>query len=258
MKTAERQVACTLRELPSMRLLHGLLAFSVACSGGGDGTGSDGGGSHADGNPEAAVVFPPIVHTGFDGSHEFRVPVSTDLSNQVEGEVSWATDDSAVATVESVATPDGYPPSRGVWAMITTTGAGQTTVTASASRYSVSGQILVAAYTAEQVTAGDTRYHTDGADDRRACSSCHEAAGGVDHTPTEMAFHEDAALLTVITEGHYPDQCLTDEGDPCTCDSSGCTRVPGYVLSVDHTWNLTESEAAGIVPYLRSLPPRGF
>jgi hypothetical protein len=257
MKTAEPQVACTLREQLSMRLLLGLLASAVACSGGGDGDG-DGDGSHADGNPAAAVVFPPTVHSGSDGVHEFRVPVSTDLSNQVEGAVSWATGDSSVATAESVATPDGVPPSRGVWAMITTTGDGQTSVTATIGRYSVSGEVLVAAYTSEQVAAGDTRYHTDGTDDRQACASCHQAEGGVDHTPTEMAFHDDAALLTVITQGHYPDQCLTDEGDPCTCDTAGCTLVPGYVLSIDHTWNLTETEAAGIVPYLRSLPPRGF
>lgn len=258
MKTAERRVACTLREPGSMRFWPGLLTLALACSGGGDGAGPDGGGSHADGNPAAAVVFPPVVHTGFDGAHSFRVPVSTDLSNQVEGEVSWSTDDGSVATVDPVATPDGYPPSRGVWAMITTTGAGQTSVTATVGRYTVSGEVLVASYTSEQIAAGDTRYHTEGTDDRQACAFCHEADGGVDHTPTEMAFHDDAALLTVITDGHYPDQCLTDTGDPCTCGADGCTLVPGYVLSIDHTWNLTESEAAGIVPYLRSLPPRGF
>jgi hypothetical protein len=240
-----------------MRVLHCFLTLACACSGGGDGGDPDGG-SHPDGNPAAAVVFPPVAHTGYDGVHEFRVPVSTDLSNQADGELSWSSDDPAVVTIESVATPPDYPATRGVWAMITTAGAGQAAVTATVSRYSVSAEVVVAAYTSEQVMAGDTRYHTDEGDDRRSCSSCHQATGGADHTPTEMAFHEDAALLTVITEGHYPDQCLTDDGEPCSCGSGGCEQVPGYVLSIDHTWNLTETEAAGIVPYLRSLPPRGF
>lgn len=252
-------MASALREPVGMRLLYGLLALAVACSSGGgdDGDGGDGGdGSHADGNPDLATVFPPVVHTGYDGAHQFQVPVSTDLVNQVDGEVSWSSGDSSIATVESVATPAGYPATRGVWAMITAAGAGQTTVSATIGSHTVSAEVEVAAYTSEQVMAGDTRYHTDGAE--QSCASCHQAADGVDHTPTEMAFHDDAALLVVITQGHYPDQCLSDEGDPCTCDSEGCSLVPGYVLSVDHTWTLTESEADGIVPYLRSLPPRGF
>ena len=245
-----------------MRLLVALCtALAVACTSGGDGgdggDDSDGPG-RPDGNPGAAVVFPPVVHTGHDGAHEFRVPVSTDLSNQVEGEASWESDDPAVATIEPIATPDGYPATRGVWAMLTAAGSGTTSISATIGAYSVSAEVLVAAYTSEQVSAGETRYHTDGADDRRACASCHEAAGGADHTPTEMAFHDDASLLVVITEGHYPDECRTDEGEPCSCGSGGCEVVPGYVLSVDHTWDLSESEAAGIVPYLRSLPPRGF
>lgn len=241
-----------------MRLLHGLLTLAVGCTTGGGGGGDPDGGGRPDGNPEAAVVFPPVVHSGFDGSHQFQVPVSTDLSNQVEGEVAWASADPAVAGIEQVDTPPGYPPTRGVWAMITTTGSGQTTVSATIGAYSVSADVLVASYTSEQVTVGDTRYHTDGGEDRDACASCHQAAGGADHSPTEMAFHDDAALLVVITQGHYPDQCLTDEGEDCTCDTAGCTLVPGYVLDLDHTWNLTEDEAGGIVPYLRSLAPRGF
>ena len=241
-----------------MRLLHGLLPLLVACTTGGDGGGDPDGGGRPDGNPEAAVVFPAVVHTGHDGAHPFRVPVSTDLSNQVEGEDTWTTGDPSIATVEPVATPAGHPAARGVWAMLTAAGAGETTVSATIAGYTVTAEVLVAAYSSDQVAAGDARYHTEGADDRRACASCHEAEGGADHTPTEMAYHDDAALLVVVTEGHYPDQCLTDEGEPCSCGSGGCELVPGYVLSVDHSWNLTESEAAGIVPYLRSLAPRGF
>jgi mono/diheme cytochrome c family protein len=243
-----------------MRFVYGLLTLAMACtSGGGDGGGDPDGGGRPDGNPAAATIFPPVIHTGHDGgAHSFRVPVSTDLSNQVEGEATWSSDDPSIASIASVDTPAGYPATRGVWAMLTAAGSGQTSVSATIGGHSVSAEVLVATYSAEQVSAGDTRYHTEGTEDRQACASCHQADDGVDHTPTEMAFHDDAALLVVITQGHYPDQCLTDEGDPCTCGGEGCTLVPGYQLSVDHTWNLTEGEAAGIVPYLRSLPPRGF
>jgi hypothetical protein len=244
-----------------MRFVHVLvlLPFVAGCeTGGGGGGGRADAAPAADGNPEAATVFPPLVHTGYDGVNEFKVPVSTDLSNHVEGDVDWSSDNAAVVEIASVATPDGYPAARGVWAMITTTGAGSTTVSAQIGQYTVSSPVMVATYTADQVQAGATRYTTEGGDDRQACASCHQQAGGADHTPTEMAFHEDAALLLVITAGHYPDQCLTDSGEECTCDTSGCERVPGYVLEVEHTWNLTEDEASGIVPYLRSLPPRDF
>lgn len=245
-----------------MRFVHGLLTLAAACTtGGGDGGGGGGpdGGGQLGGHPEDAVVFPQVVHTGHDGgAHQFQVPVSTDLSNQIAGEVTWASDDPGIATIVAVDTPDGVPATRGVWAMITTASSGQTSVSATIGAYSPSAEVLVAAYTSEQVTAGEARYTTDGADDRQACASCHQEAGGADHTPTEMAFHDDAALLVVVTEGHYPDQCLTDEGEPCSCGTDGCSLVPGYVLSVDHSWNLSETEAAGIVPYLRSLPARGF
>jgi hypothetical protein len=45
-------------------------------------------------------------------------------------------------------------------------------------------------------------------------------------------------MLQIISDGTYP------EG--------------GEVNGGNHHWNLTTAEAAGIVPYLRSLQPRGF
>lgn len=243
-----------------MRLVHGLLTLVIAgaCTAGGDSGGDPDGGSPPDGNPEAATLFPPAVHSGHDGVHEFRVPVSTDLTNHIDGAVDWSIGDGAIASIEGVEPPSGHPSSRGSWAMITATGSGETSVSGTIGAYTVSSPLLVADYTSEQVQAGETRYHTAGSDDRAACASCHQQAGGADHTPTEMAFHDDAALLSVVTAGRYPDRCLTDEGEECTCDTADCSLVPGYVLSVDHTWNLTEQEADGIVPYLRSLPPSGF
>ena len=208
-------------------------------------------------NPEEAVLWPPVAHAGYDGERDFLVPIYTDLSHHVFGEPSWTSGDESVATVEAVDPPEQYP-RRGVWAMVTPQGPGQTTVSATIGAYTVTSTVIVASYSADQVAAGEARYTTSGTGDRASCASCHQQPDGADHSPTEMAFHEDEALFLVITEGRYPDLCITDEGDECTCDTEGCTREPGYMLDLTHSWNLTEDEAAGIVPYLRSLPPRGF
>jgi mono/diheme cytochrome c family protein len=243
-----------------MGLYHGALAFLLvtACGGGAESpprTFIDAGPELM--NPEQARLWPPLVHAGHDGSRGFQVPVYTDLSHHVFGDPTWTSGDESVLTVEAVDPPPQYP-RRGVWAMITPRAPGQTTVSATIGVYTVSSPVIVAAYSPAQVAAGQERYTTSGAGDRAACASCHQEPGGADHSPTEMAFHDDEAILLVITAGRYPDLCITDDGDPCTCDSAGCTREPGYMLELTHEWNLTEDEADGIVPYLRSLPPRGF
>ncbi len=209
-------------------------------------------------HPESAVLYPPVVHAGFDGDHTFRVPVSTDLAFHTDGEPSWSSGDGSILDVEGIDTPDGPLGARGIWAMITTTGSGTTTVSCTIGEYTVTATVIVADYDSSQVDIGDTRYHTDEGGDRTSCSSCHEDGGGADHTPTEMAIHDDDALLMVATEGRYPDICETDDGDACTCDTEGCEREPGYELALTHEWDFTESEADGIIPYLRSLPPSGF
>lgn len=213
-------------------------------------------GPHLD-DPESARLWPPVVHTGYDGSSDFRVAVYTDLSHHVAGSPSWTSGDESIVTIAPASEPQQYP-RRGVWAMLTTQAAGETTVSATIGGYTVTSDVIVSSYTAAQVAAGDDRYNTTGTGDRQSCASCHQEEGGVDHSPTEMAYHPDDALLLVITEGRYPDLCVTDDGASCTCDTEGCTREPGYALNVSHTWNLTEAEAGGIVPYLRSLAPRGF
>jgi hypothetical protein len=245
------------------RLALGVLLLSAAC--GGDDDGGSGGdvdaspGADADLHPELSQVFPRVAHGGYDGSNDFFVPISTDLPNRVEGTVTWESDDESIVTVEAVDPPPDAPSARGTWAMLTTHGAGTTTVTATLDEYTVTAEIIIAAYTPEQVDTGDTRYHDEaGTGDRVACASCHEAPGGADHSPTQMAFHDDDAILLAATDGHYPDLCVTDAGDECTCDTEGCDTEPGYVLGLEHTWEFTVDEAAGIVPYLRSLPPRGF
>src|SRR5690349_23327642 len=137
--------------VPSRLRLGVLLFATVAACGGGD---DDGGGGDAgvptpdaDLNPELSQVFPRVAYGGFDGGeHTFLVPVSTDLSNRAPGEVTWSSDDEDIVTIEAVDAPEDAAIARGTWAMITTTGSGQATVSATNGEYTVTAEIVVAAY----------------------------------------------------------------------------------------------------------------
>jgi hypothetical protein len=97
------------------------------------------------------------------------------------------------------------------------------------------------AYDPADVAVGDARYNDPANPNdttRIACQECHGGAEGVDHTPLATSWRDDAEMLQIISDGTYP------EG--------------GEVNGGNHHWNLTTAEAAGIVPYLRSLQPRGF
>jgi mono/diheme cytochrome c family protein len=211
---------------------------------GGDGDGGpgggDGGGEPADAAPIEHTLMPAVAHSGFDGVSSYKVPVYTTLED-----AAWDIGDQAVATIESVELPPDLEPVLGTfgksWAMITTASAGTTTFYASADGVDLEASLVVLAYDDAVVAVGDQRYNTPenpNDTDRIACQDCHGAEGGVDHTPLAMAYRDDAELLQIISESEYP------EG--------------GMVLDGEHAWNLTEAEADGIVPYLRSLQPRGF
>jgi hypothetical protein len=231
-------------------------ALAVGCGIGSVDGGPDAGGPDL-GDPANARMRPEVAHTGHDGVSTFLIPISTDLTHFASGQLEWSSADESIAEVEPVEEPAQYP-GRGGWAMVETRQPGETSISAAIGEHDVSGRIVVADYTSAQVAAGRARYRDAGVGDRVPCASCHEAAGGADHTPSEMAYHDDAALLLVITDGHYPDLCTTEAGDDCECGSDGCVTEPGYVLEVDHRWNLTAQEADGIVAFLRTLAPSGF
>jgi len=207
---------------------------------GGGGGGNNGGSGGAGGPvepPDMATdyLFPDVAHTGFDGTHVFKVPLSTNLTN-----VTWKIDDPAIASITPVATPALYAEYGETWAMVTAKKAGTTKVTATGGGKTVSSMLVVQAYTAANLAAGDKRYNTPDnptAAQRNACAGCHKLANGADHSPVVLAAYDDDDVLPAITTGVYQD---------------------GYQLMVTHTWNLTDAEKQGIMPYLRSLPPRGF
>ncbi len=224
------------------------LALAGACGSDSDGSpGGDGDGGPGDGDAAAAdampiehALMPAVAHTGFDGVNTYKVPVYTTLED-----ATWDIADEGVATIESVELPPDLEPVLGTfgksWAMMTTASAGTTTFYASAEGIDLEAMLVVLAYDSSVVAAGDARYNApENANDtdRIACQDCHGAEDGVDHTPLAVSYRDDTELLQIIADSEYPDG--------------------GMVLDGDHAWNLTEAEADGIVPYLRSLQPRGF
>ncbi len=228
-----------------------LLGVLAAACGGDDGSGTPGdgdGGAATDGGgdidyPDAAVVhviMPMVAHSGFDGTNTYQVPVYTTIEDATFAIVDGAVGDIAPAT-PSPELEDALGSFAKSWAMITTTGPGTTMLSASAGDDQAEASLIVAAYDAADVAVGSQRYN-DPANpndvDRIACMTCHGGPEGVDHTPLALSYYEDAGILEIATEGTYP------EG--------------GEVNGGNHTWNFTAAEADGIVPYLRSLEPRGF
>ena len=230
-----------------------LLLVVLACSpdsapeagggadGGAQGTGDGGGGDPDDGDaaPEHNLM-PRVAHTGFDGTNSYQVPVYTTLED-----ATFAIEDDAVASIEPVELSPELEDVLGTfgksWAMITTRAAGTATFSATAGDVHLEATLEVLAYDAADVAVGRGRYNDPASPndtDRIACKDCHGGPDGVDHTALATSYLDDAEMLAIITEASYPDG--------------------GQVNGGNHTWQLTAAEAAGIVPYLRSLEPRGF
>ena len=204
------------------------------------GVAADGSPEDGDAEPEAHALMPEVAYSGFDGERTYQVPVYTTMEDAV-----FAVEDGAVAEVEPLVLPEELEEVLGSfgksWAMITTLQPGTTAFTASAGAIELEATLVVAEYDPAVVAAGEERYNAPAnanETDRIACQSCHGAPDGADHTPLAMAYFQDAEILQMVVEGQYP------EG--------------GEVNGGNHRWNLTEAEQAGIVPYLRSLQPRGL
>jgi mono/diheme cytochrome c family protein len=211
-------------------LLAGL--FAAACGGGGGGGDDGDDGPLAPPGGDEPYVFPPEAHSGFDGTATFKVPLATNLKDP-----TWEVENPALAAVTAVPAPPMFAEFGESWAMVTTKGAGTTKIVARAGDQRAETTLTIATYEAAKVTAGASRY-TMGAAGAPACAGCHGLANGVDHSPLQLAYYADEDILAAITTGKYPD---------------------GYELrGVQHAFMLAEGERAGIVPYLRSLPPRGF
>lgn len=197
------------------------------------------GGAPPNGSPDASVpsfpelhVMPTTTHSGFDGAHAFRVPVAV---YGATGATLVASDPSIVDIVPTKLVDPANDD--GEYFMVTTKKAGTVTLMAKAGSSTASASLAIAAYTVDQYAVGQGRY-TNAAASGPACVSCHAEAGGIDHSPSRLASVKDTDVVTVITTG------ILVEGSPIT--------------QVKHKWAVTDTEAAGLVAYLRALEPRGF
>lgn len=176
-------------------------------------------------------IMPGATHSGFDGTHTFRVPVAVYGSP----DATLGASDPSVASIAPATLVDTTQDT-GKYFFVTTKKAGTVTLTASAHGRSVTATLDVATYTAAEYAAGEQRY-MNGAASGPACVQCH-GASGIDHSPSQMASATDGDVVSVITTG------ILVEGNPIT--------------SVRHKWAVTDAEAKGLVVYLRALAPRGF
>jgi len=203
--------------------LLALLTTGVACGGGGDGAGSNGGGDKLE-------IGPTTIYTGFDGTNTYKAPIiamTSAASAWTGGKVTWTFGDPSLVAAA--------PNDTGTQVMLTTKKAGMTTVTASADGQTATAQLVITAYTTAQHTAGMDRYTKSQGSDP-PCSSCH--ATGPDHTPTQIVVDTDDQVMGSFVNGVDP------EGK----------AIP----AAKHTWTVTEPQKLGLISYLRSLEPKGY
>jgi hypothetical protein len=230
-------------------LVGGLAAAALGCSGSPTAPSSQqeegktpadsdnpGNGSTTDAGPAVEMpklsILPTETHSGFDGTHTFRVPVAVYGSKDA---TLTASDPSAV-DIQPIKLVDASQDD-GVYFLVTSKKVGDITLTSKVGGATATSKLTIAAYTTAQWDVGSQRY-TNAASSGPACVSCHAASGGIDHSPSRMASATDSDVVSVITTG------ILVAGNPIT--------------QVKHKWGVSDAEATGLVTYLRALAPRGF
>lgn len=183
---------------------------------------------------------PDQVHSGFDGQHDFKVPIAVyDASDDL---VMTAKDPSS-ATIVPVklvnAVVDGVL-DNGRYFMVTPKKAGSIVLVAKSKGRTIEATLTVSAYTTAQWAAGKQRYENGAANGEPACTQCHAGSAGIDHSPAALASVDDQKVGAVITSG------ISTAGFPIRESTKG------------HRWDVTDAERAALVTYLRGLEPRGF
>jgi mono/diheme cytochrome c family protein len=180
------------------------------------------------------LVEPALSYSGFDGTHTFLAPIAVYQYDPKDLSVS-VSDPSLVDVIP--ATFDMAGQDNGRYFLLKTKKAGDATITINSRGKSVTSTIKVLSYTTAQYATGETRYRGAGVNGEPACASCHQAAGGADHSPTALSSSTDQVLRVTIRSG------IKGGNTP--------TRVP-------HKWTVTDTELAGLVAFLRGLPARGY
>ncbi|MEY4581516.1 MAG: hypothetical protein RL701_6219 [Pseudomonadota bacterium] len=215
-------------------LFAAALISAAACSANTDaGTGTGSGAETAE-----FQVFPAVIYTGSDGTHEYKAPI---IAAFAPGKVTWTIADPSVASIA----PEGP---NGEDLMIKTLKPGQTTITAASGGKTVTATLNVASYTAEQYNIGMSRYTASVDPNNPPCKDCHAPGKGPDHTATELDADPDDEIQHTFVTGVDP------EGRPIAENSEFANLLKGK----KHMWTVTETEKIGLIAYLRALPPMGF
>jgi hypothetical protein len=194
-------------------------------------------------------LFPKVAHSGFNSTASFKVMFATNERNP-----RWTVADPSIATIAPSQAPviPGLDTKDLSFALVTTTKAGETNVTATSGGTTLTAHLSVRDYTTEQLAVGKARYETPSDDPaRKPCASCHAKEGGVDHSPLKMAGFDDATILGVIQQATYPPT-------PTGQSTTSLYAPKGPLKFTDHKWNLTDPEKDGILAHLRSLRLTGL
>ncbi len=205
------------------------------------------------------VAFNPM-YSAYDGVHMFQVPAVVVGSNE---SVVWSADSSMVGMQSDPERPNEV--------LITMLNSGTTTIEVqSADGKCATAQLIITAATPQEWDIGNARYY-DGkslvlngaaggtgspleqAGGGPACNNCHgetatsEPFTDVSHTPEQTGGFSNQDLLNIILNGEFPDGGYFD------------TSIVSYMgWHQFHQWrDITADggEQAGIVTFLRSLPP---
>jgi hypothetical protein len=185
------------------------------------------------GNLELGML-PRASFSGFDGVHTYRVPIAVYQYDPKDVKISIS--DPALADIVP-ASYSGSGDDAGKYYLLTIKKVGNATILAESRGKMVTSTLRIVGYAPALYAQGETRYRASSTKEP-ACSACHEAAGGADHSPTSLSSAVDGVLRGIITSG------IKGGGIPIT--------------KLDHRWTLTDSELDGLVAYLRALPPRGY
>lgn len=198
-------------------------------------------------------LFPKVAHSGFNSKAAFKVMFATSATDP-----QWSISDPSIATFVPSAAPkiEGTNVNDLRFILVTTTKAGEATITMRSGTTVLTAQLQVKAYTDEQLTVGKARYETASADPARPpCAQCHQKPGGVDHSPLKMAGFDDETILTVIQKATYPASTGSTQSSSTTsafAPKGPLTKFP------EHKWNIADNERDGILSHLRSLPLGGI
>ncbi|HTU57580.1 MAG TPA: hypothetical protein VMF89_04085 [Polyangiales bacterium] len=245
-------------------------------------------GCAADAEPEMAIctwktVSPWLMHTAFDGVHEFSVTPNVPSADSD----SQDSDPVDAATVRWHFDPDFFVasefPGLAGAVKLTTRKAGETDLIMTASTRSGvtirdTAKVVIAEADPNAWSVGEARYQSGlpaslenfllapegegtcglpyaiDVPTTAACVSCHNNSDEIraEYTPTQTAAYTDEELLNIVLTGQKP------AGGSFISPQLTAMQMPDCIFGEFHTFEMTPLEQRGLISKLRSVPPRVF